>query len=72
MTYIVIFEKGPTSWGAYGPDLPGVITVGDSRQEVEILVQEAVTLHLEALRESGQPVPEPASFAGKVEVSPLP
>lgn len=72
MTYTVIFEKGPTSWGAYVPDLPGVITVGDSRQEVEILVQEAVTLHLEALRESGQPIPEPASFAGNVEVSPLP
>lgn len=72
MTYTVVFEKGPTSWGAYVPDLPGVITVGDSRQEVEILVQEAVTLHLEALRESGQPIPEPASFAGNVEVSPLP
>lgn len=72
MTYTVIFEKGPTSWGAYVPDLPGVITVGDSRQEVEILVQEGVALHLEALRESGQPIPEPASFAGNVEISPLP
>ncbi len=72
MTYTVIFEKGPTSWGAYVPDLPGVITVGDSRQEVEVLVQEAVALHLEALRESGQPIPEPASFAGNVEISPLP
>ena len=70
MTYTVIYEKGPTSWGAYVPDLPGVITVGDSRQEVETLIQEALALHVEALREGGQPIPEPSSFAGNVEVSP--
>ena len=39
MTYTVIYEKGPTSWGAYVPDLPGVISVGDSREEVERLIQ---------------------------------
>jgi hypothetical protein len=31
MTYTGIYEKGPTSWGAYVPVLPGVITVGDTR-----------------------------------------
>jgi len=40
MTYTAIYEKGPTSWGAYVPDLPGVISVGDSREEVERLIQE--------------------------------
>ena len=33
MTYTVIYEKGPASWGAYVPDLPGVISVGDSREQ---------------------------------------
>ena len=45
MTYTVIYEKGPTSWGAYVPDLPGVITVGDSRAEVERLIQLEWGLH---------------------------
>ena len=41
----------PTSWGAHVPDLPGVITVGDSRAEVERLIQEAIEFHLEGMRE---------------------
>jgi predicted RNase H-like HicB family nuclease len=68
MTYTVIYEKGPTSWGAYVPDLPGVISVGDSRDEVEQLIHEAIEFHLEGLREEGFEVPAPASFAGLVEV----
>lgn len=68
MTYTVIYEKGPTSWGAYVPDLPGVITVGDTRAEVESLILEAIELHLEGLREEGLPIPAPASFAGAIEI----
>lgn len=68
MTYTVIYEKGPTSWGAYVPDLPGVILVGDSREEVEQLILEAIEFHLDGMREEGLPVPLPASFAGVVEV----
>jgi predicted RNase H-like HicB family nuclease len=67
--YTVIYEKGPTSWGAYVPDLPGVITVGDSRDEVERLIQEAIEFHLEGLREEGISVPPPASFTGVVEIN---
>ena len=70
MTYTVIYEKGPTSWGAYVPDLPGVIPVGDSRDEVEQLIQEAVEFHLEGTRVEGMAVPQPSSFAGVVEVDP--
>lgn len=68
MTYTVIYEQGPTSWGAYVPDLPGVISVGDSREEVQNLIQEAIGLHLEGMRDQGQPIPAPSSFAGVVEV----
>ncbi len=69
MKYTVIYEQGPTSWGAYVPDLPGVITVGDSREEVERLIHEAIQLHLEGMREEGLPIPKPSSFAGEVEVT---
>ena len=68
MTYTVIFEKGPTSWGAYVPDLPGVISVGDSRDEVQRLIQDAIEFHLEGMREQGLSIPLPSSFAGAVEV----
>jgi predicted RNase H-like HicB family nuclease len=68
MTYAVIFEKGPASWGAYVPDLPGVISVGDSRGEVERLIHEAIEFHLEGMREEGIAIPVPSSFVGAVEV----
>jgi predicted RNase H-like HicB family nuclease len=70
MRYTVIYEKGPASWGAYVPDLPGVISVGDSRGEVERLIQEAIEFHLAGMREEGMPIPPPSSFAGVVEIDP--
>lgn len=70
MTYTVIYEKGPTSWGAYVPDLPGVISAGESRQEVERLIHQAIEFHLEGMREEGLPIPQPSSFAGEVEIDP--
>jgi predicted RNase H-like HicB family nuclease len=70
MTYTVIYEKGPTSWGAYVPDLPGVITVGDTREEAESLIQEAISFHIEGLQEEGLPIPPATSFAGAVEINP--
>ena len=63
MKYTVIYEQGPTSWGAYVPDLPGVITVGESREEAERLIAEAVEFHLEGMREEGIPIPAASSFA---------
>lgn len=68
MNYTVIFEKGPTSWGAYVPDLPGCVAVGDTREEVESLIREAIAFHLEGMREDGEPIPEPTTTAGLVSV----
>jgi predicted RNase H-like HicB family nuclease len=70
MTYTVIHENGPTSWGTYVPDLPGVISVGDSREEVERLIEEAIEFHLDGLRAVGSTIPLPSNFAGVVEVDP--
>jgi predicted RNase H-like HicB family nuclease len=70
MTYTVIYEKGPASWGAYVPDLPGVLTVGESREEVEGLIAEAIEFHLDGLRQEGIPIPLPTSFAGAIDIDP--
>lgn len=67
--YAVIYEQGPASWGAWVPDLPGCVAAGKSRDEVEQLIVEAIKAHIESLREHGEPVPEPASTAGAVQVS---
>jgi len=67
--YSVIYEKGPTSWGASVPDLPGCIAVGSSRAEVQSLIREAIEGHLQALAEAGILVPEPVHEVGEVEVT---
>jgi predicted RNase H-like HicB family nuclease len=51
-----VIEHKSESWGAYCPDLPGVGVVGESRNDVERLIREAVTFHLDGLREAGEPI----------------
>ena len=68
MKYAVLFEKGPTSWGASVPDLPGCVAVADTREGVEKLIQKAIELHVEGMREDGLPVPEPQHHVAVVEV----
>ncbi len=67
MRYGVVIEKGETSYGAYVPDLPGCVAVGETLEEVEDLIREAVQFHIEGLREEGLPVPEPSSIFEFVE-----
>ena len=67
MKYGVVIEKGETSYGAYVPDLPGCVAVGETLQEVEELIREAIQFHIEGLREEGLPVPEPSSIFEFVE-----
>jgi predicted RNase H-like HicB family nuclease len=67
--YLVVIEHEAESWGAYCPDLPGVGVVGDTREEVEQLIREAISFHVEGLRQAGEPIPEPTAVgATRVEV----
>jgi len=68
MRYMVVVERGETSWGAHVPDLPGCIAVGESREEALRLIREAIQLHIEGLAQDGQPIPEPSSEGEFVEV----
>lgn len=68
MEYLVVVEKGRSGYGAYVPDLPGCVAAGDTRREVLKLIRDAVGLHIQALRDSGQPVPEPTSRSDVVKV----
>ena len=68
MEYLVIVEQGDTSYGAYVPDLPGCVAVGETKEEALELIREAIELHIESLRENGEVVPSPHSFVEKVAV----
>jgi predicted RNase H-like HicB family nuclease len=57
-TWTVIIERGPTSWGAYVPALPGLGVAGETRAEVEQLIREAIPFHLEGLAAEGLPIPD--------------
>jgi predicted RNase H-like HicB family nuclease len=69
MRYMVVVERGETSWGAHVPDLPGCIAVGETRDEALELIREAIELHIEGLRQDGLTVPAPSSESEFVEVS---
>ncbi|HEY3325304.1 MAG TPA: type II toxin-antitoxin system HicB family antitoxin [Planctomycetota bacterium] len=69
MRYAVVIEKGPTSYGAYVPDLPGCVAVGETQEEVEQLIKEAVELHLEGLKQDHEPIPEPRSKVEYLDVA---
>ncbi len=66
--YVVVVEQGENGFGAYVPDLPGCVAVGETREEALRLIGEAVELHLESLREDGLPIPEPSSSSEYVDV----
>ncbi len=68
MRYMVVVEQGDSSLGAYVPDVPGCVAVGETKEEVLRLIREAVGLYLEDMREEGVPVPEPSSISEYVEV----
>ena len=68
MEYAIVIEKGETSYGAYVPDLPGCVAVGDSEEEVRALIREAIEFHLDGMREDGEPIPQPASRVEYVKV----
>ena len=68
MQYLVVIEQGPSSFGAYVPDLPGCVAVGESRAEVTQLIHEAIEFHVEGMKEGGLPIPEPHSSSELVEV----
>ena len=69
MKYAVVIEKGPDSFGAYAPDLPGCAVAGETREEVVQLIQEAIEFHLQSLKEHGDEVPPPASSFEFVDVA---
>lgn len=66
--YLIVIEPTQTGFSAYSPDLPGCVSTGQTREEVELSMREAIAFHLDGLREEGEPVPEPHTYSAYVEL----
>jgi len=67
--YAIVIEDAGTNLAAYAPDLPGCAVTGETKEEVERLIREAIELHLEGLAEDGPPIPKPSSRVKYIEVN---
>jgi predicted RNase H-like HicB family nuclease len=68
LKYAVVFERSADGYGAFVPDLPGCITVGDTLEETEANIREAITGHIAAMEAHGEGVPPPTTLAEYIEV----
>ena len=69
MRYAIVIERGPTSYGAYVPDLPGCVAAGETHEEALELIRAAIEFHIEEMQSDGIAVPEPSSTTEYVEVA---
>jgi predicted RNase H-like HicB family nuclease len=66
--YAIVIEHGDNNLSALFPDLPGCTTTGHTVEEIERNIREAIELHLEGLREDGEPIPEAHTAVAYVEL----
>ena len=59
LQYAVVYEAGPHNLSAYAPDLPGCVATGRSLDKIRQNMRAAMTLHLDLMREHGEPFPQP-------------
>ena len=68
MNFAVIYEKTSAGYSAYLPDLPGCAAAGATLAETSKLIRSAVEMHLQSMREDGDPIPEPTTIAGELSI----
>jgi len=54
---LIVIEEGESSYGAYSPDVPGCFAVGETKEEVEQFMQEALRDHIHFLLKKNLPLP---------------
>ena len=67
--YAIIIESGENNYSAYVPDLPGCVATGVTIDELKERMRGAIEMHLEGMREDGEPVPEPSTLCDYVETT---
>jgi predicted RNase H-like HicB family nuclease len=67
--FLVVYEKGDQNCSAYLPDLPGCVAVGDTLEDVEKGIREAIKLHLQGMIEDQEPIPSPQTTASYISIA---
>ena len=67
MRYAIVIEKANGNYSAFVPDLPGCVATGDTVEDVEREIRQAIRFHLDGLREDGLPIPQPTALCEYVE-----
>lgn len=66
--YLILVEGGPPSnYGAWSPDVPGCVALGDTIDETVREMRAALVSHFEVMREYGETIPEPTGPGVYVE-----
>ena len=68
--YLIVIEVTGTGFSAYSPDLPGCVSTGATREEVEANMKQAIEFHLDGMKEERYPIPEPTAKSAYLEVAP--
>ncbi|HET8858705.1 type II toxin-antitoxin system HicB family antitoxin [Marivirga sp.] len=68
MDYLIIIEQTEDGYSAYVPDLPGCISIGKDKAEVEKNIREAIIFHIEGMKEDGEEIPTAKSDAYKINI----
>jgi predicted RNase H-like HicB family nuclease len=69
MRYAIVIESAGSNFSAYVPDLPGCVATVTSIDEIQREMREAIELHIEGMREDGEPIPQPSSSVQYVEIA---
>jgi predicted RNase H-like HicB family nuclease len=67
--YAIVVEKAANNYSAYVPDLPGCIATGDTVEETEREIREAIEFHIEGMVADGLPIPQPTSIVQYIEIA---
>lgn len=69
MRYAIVIETADGNFSAYVPDLPGCVATGQTVEQTELSIREAIAFHLDGMREDGLSIPLPSSRVDYVEVA---
>ena len=67
--YLIIVETTDTGYSAFSPDVPGCGSTGETKDEVERNIREAIEFHLEGLRQEGYEIPQPSTYSSYIDIA---
>ncbi|HVQ92781.1 MAG TPA: type II toxin-antitoxin system HicB family antitoxin [Mycobacteriales bacterium] len=63
LRYLVVIERAESGYSSWAPDFPGCVAAGETAQECEENMCDAIALHLAGIAEAGEEPPESTTVA---------